>query len=85
MREELELSSEQCARIDEIDAKVYELCKLLTEDCNLPWDMELIGPIADYASEWLTKCGKRVRFPAIVWDDQGEESYIEEYVREGQP
>lgn len=43
MREELELSSEQCARVDEIDAKVYELCKLLTEDCNLPWDMELIG------------------------------------------
>lgn len=84
MCEELELSSEQCARIDEIDAKVYELCKLLTEDCNLPWDMELIGTIADYASEWLTKCGKRVRFPAIVWDDQGEESYIEEYVGEGQ-
>lgn len=83
MSEELELSSEQCARIDEIYAKVYELCQVMTENNDLPWDMELLGPIADAAATWLVRCGKRVRFPSIVWDDNGNDSYIEDYVEEG--
>ena len=64
---------------DEIDNAVYQMCQVLTEDEDLPWGMEYIGEIADFAAELLVKCGYKVRFPCIVEED-GEE-HIEEYVK----
>lgn len=51
--EELELSSEQTARNDEIYSAVFELCKVLTEDEDLVWDMAFIGLIAEDAAAVL--------------------------------
>lgn len=79
--EELELTDAQSERIDEIYNAVFELCKTMTEDENLEWDMAFIGDIADYAAETLCNIGKRVRFPAIVTNEDGTQ-YTEEYYYE---
>lgn len=71
---EVELNSKQCARQDEVDNAVFNLCMLMTEDDSLDWNSEFIGPIVDYAAELLTKCGHRVYYPTIVEDDDGKET-----------
>lgn len=76
---EVELSREHLDRLDEIDNAVYQMCQVLTEDEDLPWSMEYIGEIADFAAGLLVECGHKVRFPCIVEED-GEE-HIEEYVK----
>lgn len=73
-----ELNDKQIARVDEVENAVYELCKLLTEDKDLKWDMYYIGEIADMAADILTKQGHKVRYPAIVEGGDGNE-YVEEY------
>lgn len=80
VEEELELSSEQTARNDAIYGAVFELCKVLTEDEDLAWDMEFIGLIAEDAAAVLAgeEHGFRVRFPAVVTDDDGKKE-IQEY------
>ncbi|BFL45667.1 hypothetical protein [Lactonifactor longoviformis] len=78
--EELELSDEQAARNDEIYGAVFELCKVLTEDENLVWDMAFIGLIAEDAAAVLAGEGHgfQIRFPAVVTDDDGRQE-IQEY------
>ena len=76
---DIELSAEQISRIDEVDNAIYDMCKILVEDDELEWDMQYIGEIADIAAEILTAYGKRVRYPAVVTDEDGTE-HIEEYV-----
>ena len=80
--ENLELSGEQIARIDEIYDAVYGMCKVLTEDPNLKRDMHCIGDIADYAANLLYLLGNRVRYPEIVTGEDGKQ-YVEEYHGEG--
>ena len=58
---ELELSDEQVARNDEIYNAAFEFCKVLAEDKNLEWNMEILGQLADYAAELLTTHGSKVR------------------------
>ena len=70
---ELELSSEQVARIDEIHNAVFEMCKILLEDDDLEWNMEIIGDIADVATDILVEKGHRVHYPAIVYEDDNDE------------
>jgi len=77
--EELELNLEQLTRIDDIHNAVWKLCAVLTEDENLRWDMSYIGEIADLAAEVLVRDGHRVRYPAIVEDEDGTQ-HIEDYV-----
>ena len=76
---DVELSRGHLDRLDEIDNAVYQMCQVLTEDADLPWSMEYIGEIADFAAELLVKCGYKVRFPCIVEEDS--EEHIEEYVK----
>lgn len=75
---EPELTDEQVARIDEIHNAVYELCKVLTENPELEWDMQYIGEIADCAAETMCEAGYKVRYPAIVSEEDKPE-HIEEY------
>ncbi len=75
---ELELSNSHIERIDEIHNAVYEMCKTLTEDENLEWDMYFIGEIADFAANTLVLMGNKVRYPAVVSEDNGRQ-YIAEY------
>lgn len=76
--EELELNDAQIARIDEVHNAVMEMCRVLCEDPELEWDMEFIGEIADITADVLTRLGKKVRYPAVVTNEDGSQ-YIEEF------
>lgn len=76
--ENLELNDEQVARIDKIHNAVYGMCRVLTENPDLEWDMYYIVDIADYAANLLCLMGNRVRYPAIVTGEDGKQR-MEEY------
>ena len=80
--EEVELGDKHIERIDEIDNAVYEMCKVLAENENLKWDMEYIGEIADFAASMLVKSGNRVRYPAVVTEEDGRQYIVEYYGEE---
>lgn len=73
-----ELSDEQSARCDEIYNAVFEMCKVVADDEKLEWDMYYIGEIAELAANMMVLKGYKVRFPAIVTDEDGTQ-HIEEY------
>lgn len=73
-----ELSDEQSARCDEIYNAVYEMCKVVAGDETLEWDMHYIGEIAELAANMMVNRGYKVRFPAIVTEEDGFQ-HIEEY------
>ena len=78
--DELELSSDQIARLDVIDNAVYQcLLVLLGKDEDaFPWSMEYIGEAEDLLVDFLLKRGHRIRRPAIVTETDGTQ-HIEEY------
>ena len=76
--EEIELSNADIERIDEIHNAVYDLCRVLAEN-EIEWDMSYIGEIADFAAEMLTSEGIKVRYPAIVYNDEGDPDHIDQY------
>ena len=73
----LEFSNEQLSRIDYIYEATLHYCKILTEIPNLDYDISIIGPIADAASDILVKHGFSIRFPYM--DDNG---IISDYITE---
>ena len=75
---DLELSGEQAARNDEIYGAAYEFCKVVAEDENLEWTMEIIGQLADFAADLLTGHGSKVRYPSVVTEPGGRQ-HIEEF------
>lgn len=79
--EELGLSDEQFARNDEIYNAAFEFCKVMAEDAELKWNMEILGQIADYAAELLTRHGSKVRFPSVVTEPDGSQ-HIEDFYDE---
>ncbi len=72
------LSDEQLARCDEIYNVVYEMCKVIAGDEELEWDMYYIGEIAELVANMMVNRGYKVRFPAIVTEEDGSQ-HIEEY------
>lgn len=58
-----EFTTKQIERIDEVENAVYDLCKIMTEDQNLEWDISFIGEIAETAAELLAHKGHRVHYP----------------------
>lgn len=79
--EELELNEVQVARNDEIYNAVFEVCKVMTENPSLEYDINFIGEIAEYAALTLTRHKKRVHFPSIVTNPDSTQ-YIEEFYNE---
>jgi len=79
--EDLELSDEQSARNDEIYNAAFDFCKVMVEDENLEWNMEILGQLADYAAELLTGHGSRVRYPSVVTEPDGSQ-HIEDFYGE---
>ena len=79
--EDLELSDEQTARNDEIYNAAFDFCKVMAEDENLEWNMEILGQLADYAAELLTTHGSRVRYPSVVTEPDGSQ-HIEDFYGE---
>lgn len=73
-----ELTDAQSERIDEIYNMVYEMCKVMTEDENLEWDMYYLGEIAELVAKMMVEKGYKVRFPAIVDGEDGKQR-VEEY------
>ena len=78
--EEPELSDSQLERIDSVHNRVYDMCKIMTENDALEWDMSYIGEIAEFAAEYLAARGMAIRFPSVVTEESGIQ-YIEEYYR----
>ncbi len=78
MAEELELSDEQTARNDEIYGAAYEFCKVMAENENLEWNMEILGQLADFAAKLLTGHGSKVRYPSVVTEPDGSQ-HMEEF------
>ena len=79
--EELELSDEQTARNDEVYNAAYDFCKVMAEDENLEWNMEILGQLADFAAELLTGHGSKVRYPSVVTEPDGSQ-HIEDFYSE---
>jgi len=79
--EDLELSDEQSARNDEIYNAAFDFCKIMAEDENLEWNMEILGQLADYAAELLTTHGSRVWYPSVVTEPDGSQ-HIEDFYGE---
>ena len=77
--EDIELSTAQIERVDEIHNAVYDLCKIMCEEPDLGWDMAYIGEIADLATDVLVGYGKRIRYPYMTMDNDGTQ-HIEDYV-----
>ena len=73
----IELNEEQLKRNDDIYNSVFEMCKVMTENDDLEWDMNIIGDIAEYAVQKLINKNYAIRFPSIVSD--GDNEYVEEF------
>ena len=79
--EGVELTDAMVERNDEIYNEIYELCRIMTENPKLEWDMSIIGELADYAAMLLTDRGFNVRFYSIITEPDGKE-HIETYFNE---
>lgn len=75
----MEFTERQTEQLDRIDNAVHELCKVMLDKEDLNWDMSLIGDIADAAAAILALKGWKVFYPAIVYNEDGTESHIEDY------
>ena len=75
---QLELTSEQIDRLDEMYNAVYDTVRVLVEDENLEWRMSIIGDVTDAIICELRGHRLRVRYPGIVEDADGTQHY-EEY------
>ena len=74
-----DFTNKQLARIDEVYRATHELCKVLSERCDLPDTMEIIGEIAEFAASHLVKQGIPVRFPTMVTDEEGNDFAVDYY------
>ena len=81
---EAEFTREQEERLDEIYNAALELCKVMTENPDLPYDQSYIGEVAESAAAIMTQHWHKVRFPAIVTDNDGNET-IQEYYGDDYP
>lgn len=72
MNKPVEFTDIQLDRIDEVLNATFDLCRVLTENENLEWNMSFIGEIADVACDILVNHGFHVRYPAIVKTEDGE-------------
>ena len=77
MSKKLEFTDGMIERIDEIDNAVFDCIKILAENPDMDWDMEIIGEITDEIKYSLFKRGIKVRHPAIVTELNGEQSFSE--------
>ena len=65
-----EFTEKQVERIDEVYAATNEyLCNLFGG--NVVYDMNLLGPVADYAADILCRNGYRPSFPTRCEQDDG--------------
>ena len=74
-----EFNKHQIARQDEIENAVFDMIKILTCNDKLPWDMEIIGDIADKVCDYLTEKGFLIYYPNISDDDNGNSSISDFY------
>ena len=77
-KEELEFTSEQEQRIDEVYTMVYELCQYMTDNIIHSYSQDIVGQIADTVAVMLSLQGYQVHFPVITENDDGDK-YISEY------
>jgi hypothetical protein len=75
---ELELTDEMLKRNDEIDNAVYDCIRILSEQPNLPWSMEIIAEVTEAVAGVLSKFKIKVRHPAIATKVDGTQYYSDD-------
>lgn len=79
----IEMNQSQVQQLDDIDNSIHELCKIMLNDSNLNWDMNIIGDVAVAVAEVLVRKGLKVYYPAIIENvDTGERHIINYYGEE---
>lgn len=73
VEEELELTDEQAARMDELDNAAHEYLKVLLNDPDLEWNQEYIGGLNDIAAEMMHRKGFKIYYPAVVTKADGSQ------------
>ena len=74
---EIELNDEQTKQVDAVYEATHELCKAITKNDGLEWNMMWLGEIADIAAMILRKYDQTTHFPGVVTEEDGTQ-YIEE-------
>lgn len=77
--EELELTSKQVERLDEIDNAAFEYLKVLTGNEDLEWNMEFIGELNDFAADMMARAGHRIYYPYIETAPDGTQQRKDYY------
>lgn len=79
-KKEVELSDKHLERLDEIYNAIYDMCKVISQNEDLEYNMDYIGGIADYVvGRLLTfKYCDKIYYPAVDIDENGSQK-IEEY------
>lgn len=79
METELTFTDQQIERLDTIDNTIYQALLVLLEKTpdELPWNMEIIGDIAEAISTICESKGYHMRWPAIVTDNHSQVIYEE--------
>lgn len=71
-----ELNKKQMEQLDRIDNAAFELCKILLDDYELEWNMEIIGEVVDAAVSILS-ADRQVYYPGILLDVDGKEKVVD--------
>ena len=78
--DEVELNALQLCRLDNIYNAVFEMCKVLTDNEELDYNMSYLGPITEFAVNTLlkSKVAHMINFPSVITNKDGSQ-YIEPY------
>ena len=81
---EVEITEKQSERCDQINRAVYDCIKVITENPDMKYDMNVIGDITDtLISAIIAHPGisdKAVHYPGVVTDSAEGSQHIEELV-----
>lgn len=79
MENKLTFTDQQIERLDLIDNTVYQALLTLLEKTpdEFPWNMEIIGDVAEAIAKACETKGYHMRWPAIVTDKHGRKTYEE--------
>ena len=80
IEDEIELGEEHVEQLDKIYGSIHEICKIMTKNENLDYDMNYIGEIADSITDTLTAHGYDVYYPSVVTKEDGSQ-FIEECIK----
>lgn len=73
----VELDDEQTKQVDVVYEATQELCKAITKNEDLEWNMMWIGEIADIAAMILRRYDQETHFPGVITEENGIQYIVE--------